>query len=104
MRGEHWAGHRERLRHRDLDRLGLRVRLKIVVKPLEGLHEDPAQFRTVAHVETDKILAERDFVAEGGRQQVGVGVAADIAQHGQMIGIAPILFRNARKLGDPHCK
>jgi hypothetical protein len=40
------------------------------------------------HQRRDKVPAQRDFVAECGGEQMGVGVASDIAQQGLVIDVA----------------
>jgi len=75
------------------DRLLLRGWLQVVVESLEGLNEHPSQFGAIAPIEPDKVLAERNLVAEHSRQQVRAGVASHVPQHRLMVGVAPIFLR-----------
>ena len=55
------------------------------------------ELRLVAHVDAGKVLAKGDLVAERRRQQVGVGIAADVAKQGLMIDIAALIDRRGRQ-------
>ena len=102
MRREDRPNDRGRLGEPRFDRLLLRHWLEVVVEPLESLDEDPSQLRAIAHVEPDEVLAQCNLVTEETRQEIGVGVAADVAQHRLMVGVAPVLLGKSRKVGNPH--
>ena len=56
----------------------------------------------VAEVGDREVLAQRDLVAERGGEQVGVGVAADVAQDRLVIDLAPLVGVEAQRIGEPH--
>ena len=68
----------------------------------EGAHEGLDDVRMAAHVDAGEILAQRNLVAERRGQQVGVGVAADVAKQGLVIHLAAQLVVKASDLRQPH--
>ena len=97
-------------RDADLDRLGkalLHRLLQLVGRQVgedagEGADEDRPELGMAAEVGDREVLAERDLVAEGGGEQVGVGVAADVAQDRLVIDLAPLGGVEAQRRGEPH--
>lgn len=77
--GQHRPGHRGRLAERGLDRLLLKVGFEVDVEGTEGLYVEIAEAGPVAHVAPDEAAPELDLVAERRGQDVGVGVATDLA-------------------------
>jgi hypothetical protein len=55
-----------------------------------------------AHVDARQILAQRNFVAECRRQQMGIGVASDIAQQRLVIDVAALVDVEAGQIGQSH--
>ena len=102
MRSQHRLRHGQRLAEALGDGLLLCRRIEIEIEPLEGAGEHLAEFRPVAHVEADELAAECDLVAEQPCEQVGVGVAAHVAQHGEVIDAAAHLGVELRQLRDAH--
>ena len=94
----------------DLDRLGealLHGLLQLVGGQVgedagEGADEDSPELGVAAEVGDREVLAERDLVAEGRGEQVGVGVAADVAQDRLVIDLAPLGRVEAQRRGEPH--
>ena len=72
----------------------------------EGAGDGPGdrfdELGVVAEVDAGEILAEGDLVADRRRQEVGVGVTADIAKQGLVIDIAALMIVETRGLGEPH--
>ena len=68
----------------------------------EGADEDRPELGMAAEVGDREVLAECDLVAEGGGEQVGVGVAADVAQDRLVIDLAPLGGVEAQRRGEPH--
>ena len=54
----------------------------------DGSDKDFDEFRSVAHVDVMELPAKGDLIAPGCRQQVSVGVAADVTQKSLMIDAA----------------
>ena len=68
----------------------------------EGADESLEDLRMAAHVDQRQILAKRDLVAERRRQQMGVGIAPDVAEQGLMIDVAALFKVETGGVGQPH--
>ena len=64
--------------------------------------EEFDEFRPVAHVDVMELAAKGDLVAQCRRQQVGVGIAADVAQQRLVIDAAACVLVEPRDLRKPH--
>ena len=56
----------------------------------------------LADVDPLQVAAKSDLIAEGRRQQMGVGIASDVAQQRLMVDAAARIDVQARDLGQPH--
>jgi hypothetical protein len=73
----------------------------------DGSDEHRDEFRPVAHVDAMQVPPQRDLVAPRGRQQVGVGVAADITEERLMVDRAPcglVELRDVRQAHRQHAR
>ena len=94
--------HLRRLGEATLNGLGQLFRRRAREEAGDGSDEDRGKLRPVSEVEALQLSTERDLVAPRRRQQVAVGVAADVAEQRLMIDGAAHGLVEARGVGHPH--
>lgn len=85
-----------------LDGVGQLGRRRVGKQTGEGADEGIDDVRVAAHIDAAEILAKRDLVAECRCEQMGVGVASDVAQQGLVIDLAAHVLVEAHHIGKPH--
>ena len=90
MAGQNRNAHLQSFGKALLDGIGQFRGRRVGEQAREGANEGFDDFRVAAHVDAGKILAKGDLVAKRRRQQVGVGVASDVAKQGLVIDIAAL--------------
>ena len=73
-------------------------------EPVERGDEGLDHLRRVAEVDPGEVLTQGDLIAKGGRKQMCVGIAADIAKQGLMIDVPALGQVKASRIGKPHCQ
>src|SRR5262249_25595183 len=83
------------------------LRRSVRIFSRDGSDKDLDEFRPVPHVDVMELPAKGDFIAPSCRQQVGVGVAADVTQKSLMIDAAArflVKLRNLREANRQHTR
>ena len=69
---------------------------------LQGADHEFDEFRPVAHIDVMELAAQRDLVAPVRRQEVRIGIAADVAQQRLVIDAAARVLVEPRRIREPH--
>ena len=91
--GQNGNAHLHGLGKAPLDRLGQFRGRRVGEGARDGADDRLGELRLVADVDALKVPAQRDLVAERRRQQVGVGIAADVAKQRLVIDVAARIGR-----------
>ena len=100
--GENGNAHVQRIGETALDEPVEVSRRRIGEDAIQRADKGFDELRMVAEVDAGEVLAHGDLIAKRRRQEVRVGIAADIAKQGLVVDIAALMIVEARSLGEPH--
>jgi hypothetical protein len=102
MAGKNGNARLQRLANTALDGCGELRERRVREGAGDGANDRLGEFRMVAEIDAGKIPSKRDLVADCRSQQMGVGIASDIAKQRLVIDIAALAVLEAGHVGQPH--